>query len=95
MYFWEGWGSKALRKWDETGQPKPFGCVCFCECVCVTHIRYEEGKETQVGDGDRELSRLPGPAGSMGRESGPLSDCTASWGLSCCLDVKLKTQTHA
>lgn len=26
----------------------------------VTHTRYDEKKETGVGDGDRELSRLPG-----------------------------------
>lgn len=37
----------------------------------MTHIRYEEGMETQVGDGDRELSRLPRTAGSAGRESAP------------------------
>lgn len=35
----------------------------------VTHTRYEEKKETEVGDGDRELSRLPGPAGSTGTKS--------------------------
>lgn len=33
--------------------------MCALLSVFVTHIRYEEGKETQVGDGDRELSRLP------------------------------------
>lgn len=68
MYFWEGWGSKALRKCDETGQS--FGCVSFLR-VCVTHTRYEERKETQVGDDDRELRRLPGPAGSMGKGERP------------------------
>lgn len=60
----------------------------------MTRTRYEERKETQVGDGDRGLSRLPGPAGSTGRESNPLCGCTTSQGLSCCLDEKLKTQTH-
>lgn len=37
----------------------------------VTHTRYEEKKETGVGDGDRELSRLPGPTGSTGNKSDP------------------------
>lgn len=36
MYFWEGWGSKALRKWDETGQPKPLG-VCVSLSVCDSY----------------------------------------------------------
>lgn len=38
----------------------PLGECIFSECV--THTRYEERKKTQVGDGDRELSRLLGPA---------------------------------
>lgn len=67
----------------------PLG-LCVSLSVCVTLIRYEERKETQVGDGDRERSRLAGPAGSMRRESGPLSGCTAPWGVSCCLDAGLK-----
>lgn len=44
------------------GGLSPLG-VCVSLSVCVTHIRYEDGKQTQVGDGDTELSRLPGPAG--------------------------------
>lgn len=36
----------------------------------VTHARYEEKKEIEVGDGDRELSCLPGPAGSTGNKGG-------------------------
>lgn len=37
----------------------------------VTHTIYEEKKETGVGDGDRELSRLLGPAGSTGNKNDP------------------------
>lgn len=51
---------------------------CVSLSVCVTHIRYEEGKETQVRDGDRELSHSPEPVGSMGIENSPLSNGAAS-----------------
>lgn len=59
----------------------------------MTHIRYEEGKETQVGDGDRELSRLPGPAGSMGRESAPPERLHNLLGFELLFGHKIKTQT--
>ncbi|KAJ4947625.1 hypothetical protein JOQ06_009659, partial [Pogonophryne albipinna] len=54
--------------------------IAWQEVNTATGAIYEERKETQVGDGDRERSRLAGPAGSMRRESGPLSGCTAPWG---------------
>lgn len=39
---------------------------CVFLSVYVTHIRYEEEKETQVRDDDRELRHSPGPAGEHG-----------------------------
>ena len=61
----------------------------------MTHIRYEEGKVTQVGNGDRELSHFPGPVGSQGTESGTLNHCTTSLGFELLCGCKIKnTNAH-
>lgn len=94
MYFWECWGSKAQRRWDETGQHKPFGCAHMLRWRCVTHIRYEECKQTQVGNGDRELSRLPPKSGgNRGMEESCPEPMYNLLGFELLLGLKRKTKT--
>lgn len=59
----------------------------------VTHTRYEEKKETEVGDVDRELSCLPGPAGSTGNKMPPPPETFPVLGIM--FEIQNNTAMHA